>query len=235
MLKKAGSKLNKEEKNMSVYGYVRVSTVQQKEDRQLETMKKYGIPDENIFIDKLSGKNMNRAQFQELLQKLQKGDRVVFSEISRMGRNTIEVLNTTDDLLKRGVDVVFDKERIDATTPTGKAMLGMFSTFAQLERDLMLIRQKEGIAIAKANGKYKGRKHLETDKDNLDMICNAYIKGDLTVRKAAAAITYKKKDGVAVGVSIPTFYKILDGWMIENGVKRVGYMYTVDPEVDDGK
>lgn len=217
------------------YGYVRVSTAEQNENRQLKTMQEYNISEENIFIDKLSGKDMNRPKLKELLQKVQSGDEIVFSEISRMGRNTKEILNTTDELLSRGVGVIFDKEHITPDNPMSKAMLGMFAVFAQLERELMLIRQKEGIEVAKANNKYKGRKQLETDKDNMDIVCKAYIKGDLTAKRAAAAITYKKKDGVAVGVSIPTFYKILDGWMIENGVKKVGYMYTVDPEVDDGK
>lgn len=220
---------------MAVYGYVRVSTAEQNEGRQLKTMQDYNISEENIFTDKLTGKDMNRPALKELLAKVKDGDEIVFSEISRMGRNTKEILNTTDELLSRGVNVIFDKEHITPDNPMSKAMLGMFAVFAQLERELMLIRQKEGIEVAKANNKYKGRKHLETDKDNLDMICNAYIKGNLTAKRAAAAITYKKKDGVAVGVSIPTFYKILDGWMIENGVKKVGYMYTIDPEVDDGK
>lgn len=217
------------------YGYVRVSTAEQNEGRQLDTMKEYNVSEENIFIDKLSGKDMNRPAFKELLQKVQEGDEIVFSEISRMGRNTIEVLSTTQELLNRHVTPIFVHENIVPDNPMSQAMLGMFAVFAKLERDLMLIRQKEGIEVAKANGQYKGRKPTETDKDNLDMVCRAYISGKMSGKKAAAAITYKRKDGMGVGVSVPTFYKILRGWMDENGIKKVGYMYTDDPEIDDGK
>lgn len=214
------------------YGYVRVSTADQNEGRQLKTMQDYNISEENIFIDKLSGKDMNRPKLKDLLQKVTAGDEIVFSEISRMGRNTKEILNTTDDLLSRGVNVIFDKEHITPDNPMGKAMLGMFAVFAQLERELMLIRQKEGIEVAKANGEYKGRKPTETDPDNLDMVCRAYISGKMSGKKAAAAITYKRKDGMGVGVSVPTFYKLLYGWMDENGIKKVGYMY-IDKNKED--
>jgi DNA invertase Pin-like site-specific DNA recombinase len=214
------------------YGYVRVSTVEQNEGRQYVTMKEYNVADENVYTDKLSGKDMNRPKLKELLQKVQSGDEIVFSEISRMGRNTKEILNTTDELLQRNVTPIFAKEHITPDNPMSKAMLGMFAVFAQLERDLMLIRQQEGIKLAKEAGKYKGKKPLELDEDNLNIVCRAHIEGKLTVKKASEAIIYKKQGQVYAGVSMPTFYKILDKWCLDNNIEKSGTRY-IDKNVED--
>lgn len=119
-------------------------------------MKKLDV--EKIFIDKISGKNMKRPMLKEMMDFVRSGDIVVVESISRFARNTRDLLELVDQLVAKGVQFVSMKEKIDTSTPSGKFMLTVFGAVAQLEHDYILQRQKEGIAIAKANGKYKGRK-----------------------------------------------------------------------------
>ena len=114
-------------------------------------MKKLDV--EKIFIDKISGKNMERPMLKEMMDFVRSGDIVVVESISRFARNTRDLLELVDQLVVKGVQFVSMKEKIDTSTPSGKFMLTVFGAVAQLERDYILQRQKEGIAIAKANGK----------------------------------------------------------------------------------
>lgn len=145
-------------------GYIRVSTVEQNIARQEVIMKKLDV--EKIFIDKISGKNMERPMLKEMMDFVRSGDIVVVESISRFARNTRDLLELVDQLVVKGVQFVSMKEKIDTSTPSGKFMLTVFGAVAQLERDYILQRQKEGIAIAKANGKYHGRKKLQNDRFN---------------------------------------------------------------------
>ena len=145
-------------------GYSRVSTVDQNIARQEVIMKKLDV--EKIFIDKISGKNMERPMLKEMMDFVRSGDIVVVESISRFARNTRDLLELVDQLVVKGVQFVSMKEKIDTSTPSGKFMLTVFGAVAQLERDYILQRQKEGIAIAKANGKYHGRKKLQNDRFN---------------------------------------------------------------------
>lgn len=143
-------------------GYIRVSTVEQNIARQEVIMKKLDV--EKIFIDKISGKNKERPMLKEMMDFVRSGDIVVVESISRFARNTRDLLELVDQLVAKGVQFVSMKEKIDTSTPSGKFMLTVFGAVAQLERDYILQRQKEGIAIAKAQGKYNGRKRVENDK-----------------------------------------------------------------------
>lgn len=115
------------------------------------------IPSENIFTEKLSGKNTQRPQLQTLLAIVQSGDRVVVESISRFARNTKDLLDLVEQLTSKGVEFVSLKEAIDTNTPTGKFMLTIFGAVAELERSYILQRQAEGIAAAKSRGKHLGR------------------------------------------------------------------------------
>ena len=141
--------------------YVRVSTVEQNEARQVEALKKYDI--EKWFIEKVSGKDMNRPELQTLLDFVREGDTVYIHDFSRLARSTQDLLDIVSKLQAKGVHLVSNKENLDTTTPTGKLMLTMIGAINEFERENMLDRQREGIAIAKANGKYKGRKPVEVD------------------------------------------------------------------------
>jgi len=142
---------------MARFAYVRVSSLDQNEDRQLDAMTTLGIPSERIFTEKQSGKNTHRPQLQALLAAVQPGDSVTVESISRFARNTKDLLDLVEQLTAKGVEFVSLKENIDTTTPTGKFMLTVFGAVAELERGYLLQRQAEGIASARARGKHLGR------------------------------------------------------------------------------
>lgn len=169
-------------------GYVRVSTVEQNTIRQEVLMKELGV--EKVFIDKASGKNTDRKELQKLLSFARKGDSVIVESISRFARNTKDLLNLIEILTEREVEFISKKENIDTTTPTGKFMLTIFGAVAELERDYILIRQKEGIALAKTEGKYKGRKRIE-NKNFLD-IYKKWQKKEITATFAIKQMGYSK-------------------------------------------
>ncbi len=138
-------------------GYVRVSSVEQNTGRQLE-----GIEVDRIFVDRASGKNTDRPKFQEMLNYVREGDRVIVHSMDRFARSLKDLVTEVDQLVKRGVAIQFVKENITFTaqaTPMDNLMLQLMGAFAQFEREIILERQKEGIKIAAAQGKYKGRVH----------------------------------------------------------------------------
>ena len=136
--------------------YVRVSTVEQNEQRQVEAMKRYDI--EKWFIEKVSGKDTNRPKLQELLDFAREGDTIHIHDFSRLARSTKDLLDIVEQLNTKGVHLISNKENIDSSTPTGKLMLTMIGAINEFERTNLLERQREGIAIAKRDGKYKGGK-----------------------------------------------------------------------------
>ena len=136
--------------------YVRVSTVEQNEARQIEALEKHGINE--WFIEKVSAKDTNRPKLQELLKFARKGDTVYIHDFSRLARSTKDLLEIAEQLNSKGVDLVSNKENIDTSTPTGKLMLTMLGAIAEFERQNLLERQREGIEIAKREKKFKGRK-----------------------------------------------------------------------------
>lgn len=139
-------------------GYVRVSTIEQNTARQEVLLECLNA--EKVFIDKCSGKNTDRPALKELLNFVRDGDTVVVESISRLARNTRDLLELVDKFTEQGVGFVSQKENIDTSTPTGKFVLTLFGAIAELEREYILQRQSEGIAIAKANGTFKGRKAM---------------------------------------------------------------------------
>lgn len=141
-----------------IIGYARVSTVEQNEARQVEALNKEGC--EKIFADKTSGKNTNRPQLQAMMDFAREGDTVVVSEYSRLARSTADLLAIVDMLGKKGVAVKSLHERMDTSKPDGRLMLTVIGAIAEFERDLILERQREGIAIAKQAGRYHGRKKI---------------------------------------------------------------------------
>lgn len=142
-----------------VIGYIRISTADQNTARQEVLMKELGV--EQIFIDRMSGKNTDRPELKRMMNFVREGDTVIVESISRFARNTRDLLSLVEQLASKNVEFISNKEAIDTATPTGKFMLTIFGAVAELEREYILQRQKEGIAIAKANGIYKGRKPIE--------------------------------------------------------------------------
>ena len=139
--------------------YVRVSTAEQNEDRQVKALENNKI--EKWFIEKISGKNTNRPKLQEMLDFVREGDVIYVHDLSRMARSTMDLLKISKLLQEKGVHLVSNKESVDTTTPAGRLMFTMVGAIAEFERDVILERQREGIALAKEKGKYKGRKAKE--------------------------------------------------------------------------
>ena len=137
-------------------GYVRVSTQEQNTIRQEVLMKELGV--EQLYIDKASGKSKDRPALKKMIHYVRQGDVVIVESISRFARNTKDLLELMEQLSEKQVAFISKKEAIDTTTPSGKFMLTIFGAVAELERDYILQRQREGIEIAKQLGKYHGRK-----------------------------------------------------------------------------
>lgn len=137
-------------------GYCRVSTAEQNTARQEVLLESLAV--DRVFLDKCSGKNTDRPALKEMLAFVREGDIVVVESISRLARNTKDLLSLIDKFTEQGVGFISQKESIDTSSPTGKFILTVFGAIAELEREYILQRQAEGIAIAKANGVYKGRK-----------------------------------------------------------------------------
>jgi len=169
-------------------GYIRVSTQEQNTIRQEVLMKSLGV--DEIYIDRMSGKNANRPELQKMMEYVRKGDTVIVESISRFARNTRDLLELVEKLTAKGVEFVSRKEAIDTTTPTGKFMLTVFGAVAELEREYILQRQREGIAIAKEQGKYKGRKPIEAPE--FEQVTARWKSGAITAAEAMRTLHMTK-------------------------------------------
>lgn len=161
-------------------GYIRTSTAEQNTARQEVLMQELGV--EQVFIDRMSGKNTDRPELKRMMTFVREGDTVIVESISRFARNTRDLLELVEQLTQKHVEFVSKKEAIDTTTPSGKFMLTIFGAVAELEREYILQRQKEGIAIAKANGVYKGRKPIQ--RPDFVAIVMVWRKGEITAVEA---------------------------------------------------
>ena len=172
-------------------GYARVSTEDQNEARQLESFRTFREPISKAFIDKCSGKNMNRPQLKAMLDYVREGDVVVVSDFSRLARSTKDMLQIVQDLTDKGVGLISMKENLDTETPQGKFMLTVFAALAELERATILQRQRVGIEIAKSEGKYKGRKPVPVDEDQFRAECAKWRSGEQTARETMQKLDIK--------------------------------------------
>lgn len=177
--------------------YARVSTEQQNEERQIKAAIDLGIDREHIYIDKQSGKNADRKQLKEMIKFARKGDTVYCDSISRIARNTKDLLNIIEELNQKQVEFVSLKENIDTSTPQGKFVLTIFGAMATLERECILQNQKQGIEIAKEQGKYKGRKPKYINEEEFKKLCAEWRQGNRT------AVSIQRK----FNITAQTFYR----------------------------
>ena len=168
-------------------GYIRISTTDQNTARQEVLMKELGV--EQVYIDRMSGKNTDRPELKRMMNYVRQGDVVIVESISRFARNTKDLLELVEKLTAKQVEFISKKEAIDTTTPTGKFMLTVFGAVAELEREYILQRQKEGIAVAKQNGIYKGRKPIEHPRFNETVIL--WKDGNITAVEAMKKLNMK--------------------------------------------
>ena len=182
---------------MKYYGYIRVSTKEQNEDRQVDALKAYEIPQKNVFMDKQSGKDFERPAYQQLIRKLKKGDVLIIKSIDRLGRNYDEIIEQWRVITKQ-VDadiVVIDMPLLD--TRVGKDLTGQFvadlvlqilSYVAQTEREAIRQRQAEGIAAAKARGVKFGRPRIPLPSD-FHVVSELYRRQMITSRESARMLS----------------------------------------------
>ena len=199
---------------MTIYGYVRVSSTDQNPERQVEKMLKLGVDRENIFIDKASGKNLERESYKALMSVVTSGDSIYFDSLDRLGRDYFDIINEWQRLTrKEGVALkcldleFFDSAKFsdmgDIGTCVEDMLLSLLAYVAQTERKKIKQRQAEGIAIAKAAGKYRGRQN------------NRYT--DEQIRAAQDALDKDGKTAAAqvLGVKRQTIYRMIqDGRLI---------------------
>lgn len=192
----------------NMYGYIRVSTKEQNEDRQKLAMQNFGIPEKNVFMDKQSGKDFDRPGYKRLLRKMKSGDLLVIKSIDRLGRNYEEILEQWRELTreKKVEIVVLDMPLLDTRqgrdltgTLIADIVLQLLSYVAQTEREFIRQRQAEGIAAAKARGVHMGRKPLEIP-ENFAPVFSQWKAGSISTRAAARTL----------GVSHHTFKKWAD-------------------------
>lgn len=175
-----------------IMGYGRVSTKEQNLARQEEALK--GV--DRVYFDKSTGRNMERPEFQKMIENLRDGDTIKVVSIDRFGRNVRELVNTAYELDKRGVNIISIKEGIDTSTPIGKLFYTLIATFAELELNSIHERQRAGIEAAKKEGKFRGRPPKKLN-DDLKQIINEVDSGNLTVGRACKLL----------GISTTTFYR----------------------------
>ncbi len=183
--------------------YIRVSTIDQNEERQIEGLERFHI--EKWFTEKVSGKDTNRPELQNMLEYVREGDTVYVHDFSRLARSTKDLLDIVERLKEKKVHLVSNKENIDSSTPQGKLMLTMIGAIAEFERCNMLERQREGIAIKKEKDKhlpleqrtYKGRK--PKDIPDFDVHYQRYQSREINKVQLAKEL----------GVSRPTLDKLI--------------------------
>lgn len=200
-----------------VFGYVRVSSKDQNEARQIEKMKELGVGERQIFVDKESGKDFDREQYRAMVAMLREGDLVYVSSIDRLGRNYDEIIRQWSIITKeKHADIcVLDMPLLD-TRSSGKDLTGTFisdlvlqilSYVAQKERENIRARQAEGIALAKERGVYKGRKPIEIDKERFEEVYSEVVRKDRTNKSAMKKL----------GLKPNTYYKAVKEYTTKTG------------------
>ena len=191
----------------NIYGYIRVSTIAQRDDRQWLAMENFGIPKECIFVDKQSGKDFDRPAYTEMMAAIKPGDTVVVKSLDRLGRNYDEMMKQLDIITKQkdAAIVVIDLLLLDTRNKYGddltaklisNLVIQVFSYVAETERNMNHQRTMEGLAAARARGVKFGRKPIEKP-DGYETLREQWENSEISARKAA----------VALGVSTPTFLK----------------------------
>ena len=204
--------------------YIRVSTIEQNTARQEEAMK--GLNIEKTFIEKKSAKDTERPELLSMLDFIREGDVVYIESFSRLARSTEDLLKIVNEIQGKGASIVSLKENFDLTTPTGKLMLTMMGAISTFEREVMLERQREGIAIAKAEGKYKGgKKKIEITPAFVEAY-KKYMNREITVTEAIKDLGIKSRT---------TWYKLVDEYKSQPNYKMPCSCHTCKKIVKDSE
>lgn len=164
-----------------LFGYARVSSAEQNLDRQLDELRKNGVQEDHIFMDKMTGTTMERPAFEELQKRLRKGDVVITESLSRLSRKTDDLIQIIEEWQSRGITYISLKESIDFSTSTGKFILSVLASISELERNMIRDRVMEGLAAARSRGRVGGRPR--TDPRKLSQALKLYDAGSHSVRE----------------------------------------------------
>lgn len=170
------------------FAYIRVSTEEQNYESQMEAMKDLEFA--KIFTEKRSAKDTNRPELQNMLDYVREGDTVYVKDFSRLARSTKDLLNIIDILETKKVKLISIKEKLDTSTPAGKLMVTMLGAIYEFERANLLERQKDGIAVAKKEGRYKGRKKIQKP-DNWQEVYSDWSCRKITAKEACELLKLK--------------------------------------------
>lgn len=184
--------------------YVRVSTADQNEKRQTEALDQYCI--DKWYTESVSGKDKNRPKLQEMLEYIREGDTLYIHDLSRLARSTKDLLEIIELLQKKGVKLVSNKEKIDTSSANGKLMITMIAAINEFERENLLERQREGIAVAKRAGKYKGGQVKKIDDKVFRRLYEKYMNREIT------KVQFAKE----LHISRPTLDKLLKNRIYTN-------------------
>lgn len=203
--------------NNITFGYVRVSSDDQNEARQVEKMREMGIDERHIFIDKKSGKDFEREQYRAMMAMLREGDLVCIASLDRLGRNYREMgqeweaitkVKKADILVLDMADILDTRKKTDLTgTLISDMVVRLLSYVAEKERESIRARQAEGIAIAKAQGKYQGRKAITVDKEQFEKLYAEVIRGERTNRYVMQKMDLKPN----------TYYRLVNEYKTKTG------------------
>ncbi len=165
-------------------GYARVSTDLQNPDRQIDALTRAGVKPADIYLDRVSGAKATRPKLDELVGKLRDGDIVVVTRLDRLGRSVVHLISLGAELRERGVGLRVTEQGIDTSTIEGRAMFGMLSVLAELQRELIVANTRDGLAASRARGRVGGRRpKLSPDQANVAQ--NLYDSGEKTVQQIA--------------------------------------------------
>jgi DNA invertase Pin-like site-specific DNA recombinase len=203
--------------NNITFGYVRVSSDDQNEARQVEKMRELGIDERHIFIDKKSGKDFEREQYRAMMAMLREGDLVCIASLDRLGRNYREMgqeweaitkVKKADILVLDMADILDTRKKTDLTgTLISDMVVRLLSYVAEKERESIRARQAEGIAIAKAQGKYQGRKTIIVDKEQFEKLYAEVVRGERTNRYVMQKMDLKPN----------TYYRLVNEYKTKTG------------------
>ena len=203
--------------NNITFGYVRVSSDDQNEARQVEKMREMGIDERHIFIDKKSGKDFEREQYRAMMAMLREGDLVCIASLDRLGRNYREMgqewenitkVKKADILVIDMADILDTRKKTDLTgTLISDMVVRLLSYVAEKERESIRARQAEGIAIAKAEGKYQGRKAITVNKEQFEKLYAEVIRGERTNRYVMQKMDLKPN----------TYYRLVNEYKTKTG------------------
>lgn len=166
------------------FGYARVSTADQNPDHQIDALLREGVSEENIHTDYASGAKASRPEFDVILKRLRRGDTLKVTRLDRLSRSVQHLINLGADLRERGIGLHVIEQGINTDTPEGRAMFGMLSVLAELQRELILANTMDGLAAARARGRVGGRRPKLSDKQAA-LAQELYDKKDKTVQEIA--------------------------------------------------